>query len=114
MRTVSHGHSQRKTSFSIHASFLPLLHRLIIEGRTVSAKLLIESGEIDVSEPEPTHKNTPLHFAAAFGREKIARILIEAGADLRIKNDHGMTPIDYAKKCNHLRIAEIIQKHLPQ
>lgn len=40
--------------------------------------------------------DTPLHDAAANGHLKLARMLVERGADLRAKNSKGRTPLDVA------------------
>ncbi len=116
MRTTSQQFPERNPTFpSFYSSFLPNLHRFILENETASAEILIDiSGSETLNEQEPRYGNTPLHLAAAFGRRKIVEKLIEAGVNLRIENNHEMTPLDYAKKCNQPKIAEIIQKHLPQ
>ena len=41
--------------------------------------------------------STPLHFASAFERIEIARVLIEHGVNVEAKNDSGMTPLDVAR-----------------
>lgn len=41
---------------------------------------------------------TPLHIAAALGRKKFCIRLLKYGADLRIKDDQGLTPADYAAR----------------
>ncbi len=41
--------------------------------------------------------NTPLHYAAGYGRPAIARMLLDAGADKAAQNNTGKTPLDLAK-----------------
>ena len=41
---------------------------------------------------------TPLHYAAARGQCEIVEMLINAGADLNIKDDYRQTPLYYAKR----------------
>lgn len=41
---------------------------------------------------------TPLHVASQFGHAKITKLLVKFGADKKIKNDEGMTPLDVACK----------------
>ena len=40
---------------------------------------------------------TPLHQAAAHGREEIARLLVENGASLMAKSEDGRTPLEMAR-----------------
>lgn len=42
------------------------------------------------------HGKTPLHEAAKYGYEKFAKILIDAGADLEVKDKKGRTAKDIA------------------
>ena len=44
---------------------------------------------------------TPLHQAAAHGREKSIRILMEHGASLTAKSDDGRTPLEMARAKGH-------------
>ena len=39
---------------------------------------------------------TPLHEAARWGWNDVVRFLVERGADLRAKDNRGMTPVDSA------------------
>jgi ankyrin repeat protein len=39
---------------------------------------------------------TPLHDAASFGNMKLAKLLIDKGADPLFKNKKGKTPLDIA------------------
>ena len=41
-------------------------------------------------------EKTPLHFAAANGFGEVAKILVEAKADLNAKDTNGKTPFDLA------------------
>lgn len=44
---------------------------------------------------------TPLHQAAAHGREESAKILLEHGASLTAKSDDGRTPLEMARAKGH-------------
>jgi hypothetical protein len=54
--------------------------------------------------------NTPLHLAAISNHWESAQILINAGADLSLKDKNGMSPIDHAKT----RLRLITQRMAPQ
>lgn len=41
--------------------------------------------------------NTPLHYAAGYGRGAIVEILLEAGSNVGAKNATGKTPLDLIK-----------------
>lgn len=43
-----------------------------------------------------TRYETPLHRAAAFGDEETIRLLLDAGADKRLKDMHGDSPLSWA------------------
>ena len=51
---------------------------------------------------------TPLMYAAAKGRLKIARLLLDAGADPMCVNDRGQTALQLAIANNHPSIAELL------
>ena len=44
---------------------------------------------------------TPLHQAAAHGREEIAKLLLEHGASLTAKSEDGRTPLEMARAKGH-------------
>jgi ankyrin repeat protein len=44
--------------------------------------------------------NTALHYTAAKGLRRVARLLLNKGAELEVKNDNDETPLLYAAKCN--------------
>jgi len=41
--------------------------------------------------------NTPLHYAAGYGREAAVALLLDAGADVSVQNSTGKTAADLAK-----------------
>ena len=52
--------------------------------------------KVDLNEGSSDHNWTPLHCAIYYDRVNIANILINAGANLTIKNDEGQTPLCFA------------------
>lgn len=51
-----------------------------------------------------------MHIAAAMGRRKLTRILLEAGCDRSLRNKQGETAKDIARRKNLNEILEIISK----
>lgn len=62
-------------------------------------RLLLEAG----AEPNVGQQGgwTPLHQAAAHGRESIVSLLLEGGADPGVTNDEGVLAVEMARKGGH-------------
>ncbi len=56
---------------------------------------LLKQG-INLNECENDHLLSPLHWAAAHSTVEIAKLLIDAGADLEAKDYEGFTPLETA------------------
>jgi ankyrin repeat protein len=65
--------------------------------------LLDKSAYIDAESPNGT---TPIMMAARGGHIKTVKLLLDEGADASLKNELGMSAIDFAMKYNHKDIAE--------
>lgn len=69
-------------------------------------RLLLEHhAYIDAESPNGT---TPLMMAAHYGSPTVVKILLEEGADPLLKNQQGLTAIDFAQRANRAEVAEII------
>ena len=69
-------------------------------------RLLLEHhAYIDAESPNGT---TPLMMAAHYGSPTVVKILLEEGADPLLKNQQGLTAIDFAHRANRAEVAEII------
>ena len=60
-----------------------------------AVKQHIEAGT-DLNQKEPMSGSTPLITAVTFGKTDIAKALIDAGADLEVKNNDGSTALHSA------------------
>jgi ankyrin repeat protein len=76
---------------------------------SVIEHLLENSAYIDAESP---NGSTPLMLAAMYGSPESVKLLIQAGADLTIKNQLGMTALDFATKGNRRNSQELIQTGL--
>ena len=82
------------------------LHYAATRGHLAVLNLLLEENAyIDAASPNNT---TPLMMAAHYGTPSAVKLLLEAGADPMLKNDLGLSAIDFAVRGKRLESAEII------
>lgn len=69
-------------------------------------RLLLEHhAYIDAASP---NRSTPLMMAAHYGSPSVVRLLLEEGADPLLKNEQGLTAIDFANRAGRGESADII------
>ncbi|MDP1687310.1 ankyrin repeat domain-containing protein [Hydrogenophaga sp.] len=69
-------------------------------------RLLLEHhAYIDAESPNGT---TPLMMAAHYGHPSVVKLLLEEGADPMLKNQQGLSAIDFANRAQRAESAEII------
>lgn len=83
----------------------PLHYAATSGGRPVVRLLLDHFAYIDAESP---NKTTPLMMAALYGTMDSVNTLIEAGADLSVKNSLGLTALDFANRSNRPEVVEAI------
>lgn len=71
--------------------------------------LLEQSAYIDAESPNGT---TPLMMAAMYGSPEAVKVLIQAGADMTLKNQLGMTALDFAIRGQRQNARELIETGL--
>lgn len=72
------------------------LHYAATESHIAVMQLLLDQhAYIDAASP---NGSTPLMMAAMYGNASAVKMLLEAGADPTIKNDLGLTAIDFAER----------------
>ncbi|KAF3603168.1 hypothetical protein F2Q69_00032825 [Brassica cretica] len=72
------------------------------------AQVLIDAGA-SVNAVDK-NKNTPLHYAAGYGRKECVSLLLENGAAVTLQNLDEKTPIDVAKLNNQLEVVKLLEK----
>lgn len=93
----------------------PLHLAVLCDQRDVADLLITRRANLN-AKAKDEHGGTPLHWAAVLGRIAIARRLIEAGADVNSKDNHGFTPLDatyYGRESGKeakLKIAELLRE----
>ena len=69
-------------------------------------RLLLEHhAYIDAESP---NGSTPLMMAAHYGHPSVVKLLLEEGADPLLKNQQGLSAIDFANRAQRAESAEII------
>jgi ankyrin repeat protein len=64
---------------------------------------------IDAASP---NGSTPLMLAAMYGNRKVVAQLLDAGADATIKNEQGLTALDFAHRAGRPAEADRIAQHI--
>ena len=86
------------------------LHYAASSGHVEVIKLLLKhSAYIDAESP---NKTTPLMMAAMYGNPQSVELLLEEGADASLKNDKGMTALDFADVANKQAAAKLLVRHM--
>lgn len=82
------------------------LHYAATHGHLAVIDLLLENyAYIDAASP---NGSTPLMMAASYGTPEAVKLLLQAGADPMLKNNLGLTAIDFAHRANRSDSAELI------
>jgi uncharacterized protein len=82
------------------------LHYAATNGHLAIIQLLLdEHAYIDAESP---NGSTPLMMAAHYGTPAAVKLLLEAGADPSLRNQLGLTAIDFANRANRKESADLI------
>ena len=86
------------------------LHYAASGGHVAVIEFLLEnSAYIDAESPNGT---TPLMMAAMYGSPEAVKVLIQAGADLTVKNQMGLSALDFAVRGQRQNAKELIETGL--
>ncbi len=83
------------------------IHTAVLYNNSEAVRQHIEAGT-DINSKEPFSGSTPLVSAATFGKTEIAKMLIDAGADLTIPNNDGTTPLHSAAFFCRVEIVQML------
>lgn len=83
------------------------IHTAVISGNIEAVKQHIEAGT-DINQKEAMSGSTPLISAATFNKLEIAKALIDAKADLSIKNNDGSTVLHTAAFFGRIEIVQML------
>ncbi|XP_029375880.1 receptor-interacting serine/threonine-protein kinase 4 [Echeneis naucrates] len=86
------------------------LHLAAWQGHLGIVKLLIKQAVADV-DGQTTDGRTPLHLASQRGQYRVARILIELGADVHTTSAGLNTPLHVAAETGHTSTSRLLIKH---
>jgi hypothetical protein len=94
----------------------PLHYAASFSGGAGVVRLLLDHyAYIDAASPNGT---TPLMMASAYGSLDVVKLLLDSGADAGLKNDLGMTALDFATRANKVEsaawIARFVRKKEPE
>ena len=84
------------------------LHYAASWGLHSIVKFLIIGHLQDVHSRSPIDNATPLHFASRYGHIKVARFLLERGADLTAQNKDWETPLHVACRDGQVEVARML------
>ena len=69
---------------------------------------LLKAKNVDI-DAQSTHQQTALIFAAGRGHKGVVEMLLEAGADVAIKDEDGKTAKHYASDAGHAEIVALLE-----
>jgi hypothetical protein len=112
--TSSCAQSEKKTSSDISAKTTQTvikpsidIHGAVLTGNIEAVKQHIEAGT-DINQKEAMSGSTPLMSAATFNKPEIAKVLINANADLSVKNNDGGTALHTAAFFGRIEIVQLL------
>ena len=90
-----------------------LLHQAARDNNAALAKRLIAINAEWVNEKGKQWR-TPLHWAARFNAVEVAKVLIDNGADVTVRDNGGLSPLDVARGYDSLEVVELLAEPAPK
>jgi ankyrin repeat protein len=80
-------------------------------GMNDDVQQLVTDG-VSINRVSPPHGKAPLHVAIERNDAALAHLLLEAGADVTVRDgQHGGTPLDWARALGRPKLAALIDSH---
>lgn len=83
------------------------IQQAVVTGQLTVVQQHIAAGT-DINKKDPMSGSTPLTSAATFNQPEIAQALIDAGADLTIKNNDGATALHAAAFFGRVEVCKVL------
>lgn len=68
----------------------------------------LKNRELNINKSITISEDTPLHVAIFYNQNKIARLLIDNGANIKKRNCHGISPLHLTCSVNNLFILKLL------
>ena len=72
----------------------------------IAALLLEQHAYIDAESP---NQSTPLMLAAQYGSQDMVQLLLDAGADVQVRNQLGLNAVDFARRSEREYMVKILE-----
>ena len=79
-------------------------------GDAAEVRILLDKDPLGVRAADD-HLKTALHWAAERDHAEVAKVLIDAGADVEAKTTWGATPLDWAATMGSAKVADLLLAH---
>lgn len=81
----------------------------VIRDDTSEVRKLLESG-VNPNAYDHETKLFPIHFAALYNALHVVPLLAKAGANIDIKSDEGITPLEIARQYDYKEMTSLLKK----
>lgn len=78
-------------------------------GDVEAVRRLLEESPTLVNRGDTGFGATPLHWAALRGHEDVARLLLDKGADVNVRNNDGETPLQVAERAKRSGVVQVLR-----
>lgn len=89
-----------------------LLDEAIVNGNMEFITYLVVEKNMDVNSTKRKSGLTPLIQAACYGNIKLVKLLLDHGADIKIKDKMNLSAIDYARKLQQKKMKEFLEEQV--